>query len=109
MHVDKGGTAFLHNCAFVNNHASTKYGGGAVFVDGIVTLANCTFALPSNSNVGIGNNDLGRCTSDTPCKNGSVSFVCPVGTEGRPITMQAQDLLVTELPPTQHAVRCTPA
>jgi hypothetical protein len=116
--VDEGSTASFTDCIFTANVVTgvgAKYGGGAVFVmaSGSATFVGCTFTKPTDTTSG--HNDVGRCTTSMPsdyCDDdtaaATVSFGCPIGTTGAAVTMSAQDLLTTQLPPAKEIVHCAP-
>ena len=65
---------------------------------GSATLAGCKFTVPQSKGEG---NDV--CIYD----GGKVTFACPPGTTGTPVTMnQGKDLLPSELPPSTEIVHC---
>ena len=111
----QGGTASMTNCSFVNNLGNTSVGGGAVFAlsGSTASIAGCTFRKPAEDSKG--HNDIYRCVkgqSSYGCESSVptavVTFKCPAGTVGESVTMVAQDLLATQLPPATEVVHCTP-
>jgi hypothetical protein len=116
--VDEGSTASFTSCTFTANVVTgtgARYGGGAVFVEasGSATFVGCIFTKPTTA--AAGQNDVGRCTAAIPsdyCDDNTaaatVRFACPPGSTGAAVSMSAQDLLATQLPPTKQVVSCTP-
>jgi hypothetical protein len=111
----QGGTASMTNCSFVNNLGNTSVGGGAVFAlsGSTASIAGCTFRKPAEDSKG--HNDIRRCVKgqsscgcDLTAPTAVVTFKCPAGTVGESVTMVAQDLLPTQLPPATEVVHCTP-
>jgi hypothetical protein len=62
-------------------------------------LAGCEFMLPA---------DLSEGHNDINYYYNSITFSCPPGSSGTPVTMKAGVLLsATQLPPTTEIVHCT--
>ena len=65
---------------------------------GSATLAGCKFTVPQSK--GNGHNDV------RIYNGGKVTFACPPGTTGTPVTIVGKDLLPSELPPSTEIVHC---
>jgi hypothetical protein len=94
----QAGSATLTNCVFTDNTCNGcngAPGGGAIYNGGTLTLEGCTFVPPANTSAG--NNDL----------FGSVTFACPPGTKGAPVTLPGPAVLIKQLPPSTEIVHCT--
>jgi hypothetical protein len=113
--VSVSSKASLLNCRFYNNMGNTSVGGGAVFgtSGSTIAIAGCLFV--ESAEVGRGHNDVTRCIKgrsshgcDPSAPSAVVVFSCPAGTTGESMTMAAQDLLPTQLPPAKQLVHCTP-
>jgi hypothetical protein len=114
-HIVVGGAVLLQggvlvtNCTFSDNMAYRQGStgiAGALYVRGNsdVHIIGCKFFLPTNTSRG--NNDIARY--DTLAPRGIVTFACPAGTTGKPVLMTPEELLVSQLPPQQHILNCTP-
>jgi hypothetical protein len=102
-----GTTTPFVDCTFINNIATAQGGhGGALFASAntLGTVAGCHFVASALTTKG--NNDIARNSTTTP--RGLVEFICPVNSTGASVMMKPDDLLVTQLPPQQQIVHCTP-
>jgi hypothetical protein len=98
-----GGTLPFVDCMFINNVGGH---GGALFASAntVATFAGCHFVASAVTTKG--NNDIARFSTTTP--RGLVEFICPANSTGASVMMKPDDLLVTQLPPQQQIVHCTP-
>jgi hypothetical protein len=94
-------------CTFIKNIATAQGGhGGAVFAPAntVASFAGCNFVASALTTKG--NNDIARFSTTAP--RGFVEFICPANSTGASVMMKPDDLLVTQLPPQQQIVHCTP-
>jgi hypothetical protein len=102
-----GGTTPFVDCTFINNTATAQGGhGGALLAPAntVATFAGCNFVASAVTTKG--NNDIARNSTTAP--RGLVEFICPVNSTGASVMMKPDVLLVTQLPPQQQIVHCTP-
>jgi predicted outer membrane repeat protein len=105
-----GGTTPFVDCTFIDNVATPGGGataqGGALFAsrNAFASFAGCHFVASAVTTKG--NNDIARTSTTAP--RGLVEFICPVNSTGASVMMKPDDLLVTQLPPQQQIVHCTP-
>jgi hypothetical protein len=72
-------------------------------VAGSATLAGCSFTVPQSKGEGPNDVVIGG--------GGKLTFACPPGTTGTPVTMTPKagtytDLLPSDLPPSKEIVHC---
>jgi hypothetical protein len=109
------GNHTLTNCIFTNNSmqgppylggggaiCGNPQGGGAISL----TLEGCNFAVPALIPAHEANNDL-------YLQSGNVTFACPPGTKGTPVTVPGlvahkYAIPAKQLPPSTKIVQCTP-
>jgi hypothetical protein len=105
-----GDSSPLTNCTFIGNAVhgvNMNMSGGALYVNAnsFLRITGCEFLQPTTT--GKGNNDIARYADVAP--RGVVSFDCPANTTGEPVIMKPDELPVTQLPPQQQIVHCTPS
>jgi hypothetical protein len=104
--INSHGHLMLSQCSFEGNTVDGRGGAVAVWA-GSATIVNGSF----QGGTGTHTDSVWRCISGKPgCGDtGIVTFACPEGTKVTPVTMQGQELLATQLPPTKQIVHCTPS
>jgi hypothetical protein len=106
--VSLSGTSPLTDCTFIDNDVhGVNMSGSALYMkaNSFVQITGCEFLQPTTASKG--NNDIARYTDVAP--RGLVSFDCAANTTGKPVIMMPNELPVTQLPPQQQIVHCTPS